>query len=268
MTNLNNVSNRLIYEKSPYLLQHAYNPVDWYPWRKEAFDKAKKEDKPIFLSIGYSTCHWCHVMERESFEDEEVAEILNKHYVSIKVDRDERPDIDHIYMEVCQLLTGSGGWPLTIIMTPDKEPFFVGTYFPKKSSYGHIGLKELLEKINDIWQKQRDKLLSSADSIIEVLSRTENKENKSTMNEDTIEKAYKSLSNNFDEKYGGVGAAPKFPMPHNIMFLLRYYRMTKEEKALKMTIKTLESMYRGGIYDHLGFGFSRYSTDKKWLVPH
>ena len=169
-------------------------------------------------------------------------------------------------MEVCQLLTGSGGWPLTIIMTPDKEP--LQAHISPKIKLWSYRTKRVLEKINDIWQKQRDKLLSSADSIIEVLSRTENKENKSTMNEDTIEKAYKSLSNNFDEKYGGVGAAPKFPMPHNIMFLLRYYRMTKEEKALKMTIKTLESMYRGGIYDHLGFGFSRYSTDKKWLVPH
>lgn len=206
-------------------------------------------------------------MERESFEDEEVADILNKYYVSIKVDREERPDIDHIYMEVCQLLTGSGGWPLTIIMTPDKEPFFAGTYFPKKSRYGYTGLIDLLNKIGDAWRNQRDKLLNSANSIIEALSKEENKD-KNALNEDIIHRAYKSLRSSFDEKYGGMGRAPKFPMPHNIMFLLRYYRMTKEEKALQMVIKTLESMYRGGIYDHIGFGFSRYSTDEKWLVPH
>lgn len=263
----NKQANKLIHEKSPYLLQHAHNPVDWFPWCEEAFMKAKSEDKPIFLSIGYSTCHWCHVMERESFEDEEVADILNKYYVSIKVDREERPDIDHIYMEVCQLLTGSGGWPLTIIMTPDKEPFFAGTYFPKKSRYGYTGLIDLLNKIGDAWRNQRDKLLNSANSIIEALSKEENKD-KNALNEDIIHRAYKSLRSSFDEKYGGMGRAPKFPMPHNIMFLLRYYRMTKEEKALQMVIKTLESMYRGGIYDHIGFGFSRYSTDEKWLVPH
>jgi len=207
-------------------------------------------------------------MERESFEDEEVADILNKYYVSIKVDREERPDIDHIYMEVCQLLTGSGGWPLTIIMTPDKEPFFAGTYFPKKSRYGLIGLIELLEKIKDMWKKERYKLLNSAESIIEVLSKEEIEQDKDAINDNILEIAYKQLANDFDEKYGGVGTAPKFPMPHNIMFLLRYYRMTKEENALKMAVKTLEAMYRGGIYDHLGFGFSRYSTDNKWLVPH
>lgn len=268
MTDNHLVPNRLINEKSPYLLQHAYNPVDWFPWSGEAFAKAKSEDKPIFLSIGYSTCHWCHVMERESFEDDEVADILNKHFVSIKVDREERPDIDHIYMEVCQLLTGSGGWPLTIIMTPDKEPFFAGTYFPKKSRYGYIGLMDLLCKINETWKNQRDELLRSADSIIGALSKEEGEEDKSSINEDMIQKAYKSLSGSFDEKYGGMGTAPKFPMPHNIMFLLRYYRIAKTEKALQMVIKTLESMYRGGIYDHIGFGFSRYSTDKKWLVPH
>lgn len=268
MFNSNRVPNRLIHEKSPYLLQHAYNPVDWYPWGKEAFDKAKDEDKPVFLSIGYSTCHWCHVMERESFEDEEVADILNKYYVSIKVDREERPDIDHIYMEVCQLLTGSGGWPLTIIMTPDKEPFFAGTYFPKKSRYGRIGLIELLEKISDMWKKERYKLLNSAESIIEALAKEESEKDKDAVDENMLRMAYEQLANNFDEKYGGFGTAPKFPMPHNIMFLLRYYKLTKEENALKMAVKTLEAMYRGGIYDHLGFGFSRYSTDDKWLVPH
>lgn len=261
-------TNRLIHEKSPYLLQHAYNPVDWFPWSDEAFTKAQSEDKPIFLSIGYSTCHWCHVMERESFEDDEVADILNKHFVSIKVDREERPDIDHIYMEVCQILTGSGGWPLTIIMTPDKKPFFAGTYFPKKSRYGYVGLIDLLNKISDAWRNQRDELLNSANRIIEALSTEEREKDENAVNEDMIHKAYRSLSSSFDEKYGGMGRAPKFPMPHNIMFLLRYYRITRTEKALQMVIKTLESMYRGGIYDHIGFGFSRYSTDDKWLVPH
>ncbi|SHI89581.1 thioredoxin domain-containing protein [Lutispora thermophila] len=264
----NKQANRLIYEKSPYLLQHAYNPVDWFPWCEAAFEKAKREDKPVFLSIGYSTCHWCHKIERESFEDEEVADILNKYYVSIKVDREERPDIDHIYMEVCQLLTGSGGWPLTIIMTPNKEPFFAGTYFPKKSIYGYRGLTDLLKKISDAWRNQRDELLNSAKSIIEALSREEYEVRKNAINEDMIYKAYNSIKSSFDEKYGGIGRAPKFPMPHNIMFLLRYYKMTREDKALQMAIKTLESMYRGGIYDHIGFGFSRYSTDEKWLVPH
>jgi len=207
-------------------------------------------------------------MERESFEDDEVADILNKNFVSIKVDREERPDIDHIYMEVCQILTGSGGWPLTIMMTPDKKPFFAGTYFPKKSRLGYTGLIALLNKISDAWQNQRDELLSSANRIIEILSSEEREEDKNTVNEDMLHKAYKSLSSSFDEKYGGMGKAPKFPMPHNIMFLLRYYRITKVEKALEMVIKTLESMYRGGIYDHIGFGFARYSTDDKWLVPH
>lgn len=267
MTN-NREPNRLIQEKSPYLLQHAYNPVNWMPWIPEAFEKAKREDKPIFLSIGYSTCHWCHVMERESFEDNEVAEILNQNYISIKVDREERPDIDHIYMEVCQILTGSGGWPLTIIMTPDKEPFFAGTYFPKRSKFGYTGLIDILARIHSIWEKDRGKALDSSRSIIEALSRQEMGETGEELSDDTLKRAYEILKGSFDEEYGGIGAAPKFPTPHNIMFLLRYYDITKDEGALRIAVKTLESMYRGGIYDHIGFGFSRYSTDRKWLVPH
>lgn len=261
--------NRLAYEKSPYLLQHAYNPVDWYPWCNEAFEKAKAEDKPIFLSIGYSTCHWCHVMEWESFEDEEVAQILNKYFISIKVDREERPDIDHIYMTVCQALTGHGGWPLTIIMTPDQKPFFAGTYFPKKSRHGMMGLMELLDRVRIAWQSNRDTLIDSAESIVDAMDFyfvLDN--NKEEFSKDFIDQAYIELKTSFDETYGGFGHSPKFPIPHNLSFLLRYWKLTREKKALEMVEKTLDSMYRGGIFDHIGYGFSRYSTDEKWLVPH
>lgn len=268
MTANNRISNRLAREKSPYLLQHANNPVDWYPWGDEAFAKSKAENKPIFLSIGYSTCHWCHVMERESFEDGEVAEILNKYFISIKVDREERPDIDHVYMNVCQKLTGSGGWPLTIVMTPDKEPFFAGTYFPKDSKYGYIGLIQLLEKINQLWINDKNSVLDSAKDITQSISKPEINEASCVLTEESLDRAFENLKNIFDDKYGGFRDAPKFPSPHTIMFLLRYYKMKKEQKALEMALKTLDSMYRGGIYDHIGFGFSRYSTDKKWLVPH
>jgi uncharacterized protein YyaL (SSP411 family) len=261
--------NRLIHEKSPYLLQHAHNPVDWYPWCDEAFQKAKAEDKPIFLSIGYSTCHWCHVMERESFEDKEVAEILNKHYISIKVDREERPDIDHIYMTVCQALTGHGGWPLTIFMTPDQKPFFAGTYFPKRGRQGMIGLMDLLDRIRKGWQSDRDTFADSASSIVDSMKSHFTIENSGDqLSKDTIDQAYRELKNSFDYKYGGFGYSPKFPTPHNLFFLLRYWKLTDEKEALDMVEKTLDGMYRGGIFDHIGYGFSRYSTDQKWLVPH
>jgi uncharacterized protein YyaL (SSP411 family) len=261
--------NRLIHEKSPYLLQHAHNPVDWYPWCDEAFEKAKAEDKPIFLSIGYSTCHWCHVMERESFEDKEVAEILNKHYISIKVDREERPDIDHIYMTVCQALTGHGGWPLTIIMTPEQKPFFAGTYFPKSGRQGMIGLMELLDRIRKGWQSDRDGFVDTASSIVDSMQSHFTMENKGDqLSKDTIDQAYRELKSSFDNRYGGFGYSPKFPMPHNLFFLLRYWKLTDEKEALDMVEKTLDGMYRGGIFDHIGYGFSRYSTDQKWLVPH
>src|SRR3990170_2221406 len=222
--------NRLINEKSPYLLQHANNPVDWYPWGEEAFEKARKENKPIFLSIGYSTCHWCHVMERESFEDPEVANLMNEVFVSIKVDREERPDIDSIYMTVCQMMTGSGGWPLTIIMTPDKKPFFAGTYFPKDSRFGRIGMTQLVPRIKEIWTTKRDE--------------------------------------RFDTVHGGFGRAPKFPTQHNLLFLLRYWKRAGNEEALEIVEKTLQAMRLGGIYDHVGFGFHRYSTDAEWFLPH
>ncbi len=263
----NRQANRLIHEKSPYLLQHAYNPVDWFPWCEEAFQKAKSEEKPIFLSIGYSTCHWCHVMERESFEDEEVASLLNENFVSIKVDREERPDVDHVYMTVCQALTGHGGWPLSIFMTPDKKPFFTGTYFPKHDRMSLPGFKTILEKIAAAWKQRKEELLASGEKITNVLTETFPEADRGT-DEEVIHRAFEELNYSFDSVYGGFGSAPKFPTPHNIMFLLRYWYFTGSSHALEMAEKTLDSMYRGGIYDHIGFGFSRYSTDRKWLVPH
>lgn len=261
--------NRLINEKSPYLLQHAYNPVDWYPWCDEAFEKAKIEDKPIFLSIGYSTCHWCHVMEKESFEDEEVAKILNENFIPIKVDREERPDIDTVYMTICQAMTGHGGWPLTIIMTPDKKPFFAGTYIPKHSRYGRIGLIELLQKVVEIWKENKDKVISLAEQITSEIKEAIEKVEKGNIIDETIfTLAYKELEENFDPEYGGFGEAPKFPTPHNLMFLLRYWKRTGNAKAIDMVEQTLKGMWLGGIYDQIGFGFHRYSTDRKWLVPH
>jgi uncharacterized protein YyaL (SSP411 family) len=261
--------NRLINEKSPYLLQHAYNPVDWYPWCDEAFEKAKIEDKPIFLSIGYSTCHWCHVMEKESFEDEEVAKILNENFIPIKVDREERPDIDTVYMTICQAMTGHGGWPLTIIMTPDKKPFFAGTYIPKHSRYGRIGLIELLQKVVEIWKENKDKVISLAEQITSEIKEALEKVEKGNIIDETIfTLAYKELEENFDPEYGGFGEALKFPTPHNLMFLLRYWKRTGNAKAIDMVEQTLKGMWLGGIYDQIGFGFHRYSTDRKWLIPH
>lgn len=261
------MSNRLSKEKSPYLLQHGENPVDWYPWREEAFQKAKQEDKPVFLSIGYSTCHWCHVMAHESFENQEVAEILNRDFVSIKVDREERPDVDAVYMSVCQAVTGSGGWPLTIIMTPDQEPFFAGTYFPRRSTYGHMGLVDILERVAHLWKTERQSVLKIGKDITSAISSAQNPGNGEPSRE-LIEKAYDQLKQRFDHKWGGFGPAPKFPTPHNLLFLMRYFSVTQEKAAMTMVTATLEDMARGGIHDHIGGGFSRYSTDHKWLVPH
>lgn len=264
-----NKSNRLINEKSPYLIQHAYNPINWYPWGEEAFEDAKKEDKPIFLSIGYSTCHWCHVMAHESFEDENVAAILNKFFISIKLDREERPDVDSVYMTVCQALTGSGGWPLTIIMTPDQKPFFAGTYFPKTSRYGIPGLIEILESVAIQWKNSKEKLINSSDNILKELGKFFVSESNDTkLSEKNLKNGYNQLLKSFDIKYGGFSPAPKFPTPHKLMFLLRYYKMYDETNALEMVETTLGSMYRGGLFDHIGYGFSRYSTDDKYLVPH
>ncbi|WP_029791581.1 thioredoxin domain-containing protein [Metaclostridioides mangenotii] len=267
--NIKRQANKLIDEKSPYLLQHAYNPVYWYPWGEEAFKKAKAEDKPIFLSIGYSTCHWCHVMEKESFEDDEVAEILNREYVSIKVDREERPDVDSVYMSVCQAMTGSGGWPMTIVMTPDKKPFFAGTYIPKQNMYGRLGIIELLGKISYMWENEHHKLLKSSDEIVEHLKGTTSKSlGNSMLSKNLIDDSYKVFEEIFDSKYGGFGEAPKFPSPQNLIFLLKYYKLEGNNKALEIAEKTLQGMYRGGMFDHVGYGFSRYSTDEKWLAPH
>ena len=260
--------NKLSKEKSPYLLQHASNPVDWYPWGEEVFSKAQKENKPIFLSIGYSTCHWCHVMAHESFEDEHVAKLMNEVFISIKVDREERPDIDKIYMTVCQMMTGSGGWPLTIIMTPDKKPFFAGTYFPKERRFGRIGLIDLIKRVKNLWNNNKDEILNSADQITITLQNIDQEAPGDRFSEILLKKAYDQLKNQFDEKNGGFSERPKFPTPHNILFLLRYWKRTGKKKTLEMVEKTLHAMRRGGIYDHIGFGIHRYSTDSTWLVPH
>ena len=261
------MSNRLKDEKSPYLLQHKDNPVDWYPWCDEAFEKARKEEKPIFLSIGYSSCHWCHVFAHESFEDEEIAKILNKYFISVKVDREERPDIDNVYMSVCQAFTGSGGWPTSIFMTADKKPFFAGTYFPKTSRGRMIGFKELLLIIHDKWENNRSVLLRQSDDIINHL-KSYNSTSSESSDKSLIEDAVKLFSATYDEKNGGFGKAPKFPTPHNIIFLLSYYERYKNIHCLNMAEHTLTQMFRGGIFDHIGYGFCRYSTDERFLVPH
>ncbi|WP_338037935.1 thioredoxin domain-containing protein [Methanosarcina horonobensis] len=260
--------NRLINEKSPYLLQHAYNPVDWYSWGKEAFEKARTENKPVFLSIGYSTCHWCHVMAHESFEDEEVAELMNDAFVSIKVDREERPDIDNIYMTVCQIILGRGGWPLNIIMTPGKKPFFAGTYIPKKSRFNQTGMLELVPRIKEIWNQQYEDVLDSAEKITSTIQNMIAESAGEGLGEEIIEEAYDEMLNSFDAEYGGFEGAPKFPTPHKISFLLRYWRRSGNPEALHMVEHTLDNMRSGGIYDHLGSGFHRYSTDNMWLLPH
>lgn len=260
--------NRLQHEKSPYLLQHQHNPVDWYPWGEEAFEKAQRENKPIFLSIGYSTCHWCHVMERESFESDDVAGLMNETFVSIKVDREERPDIDGIYMTVCQMMTGSGGWPLTIIMTPEKKPFFAATYIPRANKWGRAGMLDLVPRIREIWAQRQDEIQMSADQITEALMQSGAHSSGDDLRQDTLRKAFEHFSQNFDEFHGGFGNAPKFPTPHNFLLLLRYWKRSNDPKALQMVEETLRAMRAGGIYDHLGFGFHRYSTDPRWLVPH
>lgn len=261
------MSNHLKNATSPYLLQHAENPVDWYPWCKQAFEKAKSEDKPIFLSIGYSTCHWCHVMAHESFEDKKTAEILNQYFVSIKIDREERPDIDSVYMSVCQAFTGSGGWPMSIFMTWDKKPFFAGTYFPPKSHYGMPGFPDLLDVIVSQWNNNRRKLLQSAEQIITHLKSAESGD-KNIDDEELIKRAMQIFSESFDEINGGFSSAPKFPTPHNLLFLMLYAKHKQDSDALKMAEKTLLQMRKGGIFDHIGYGFSRYSTDKYFLAPH
>lgn len=259
--------NHLQAEKSPYLLQHIENPVDWYPWGKEAFEKATSEDRPIFLSVGYSTCHWCHVMAHESFEDTEVAALLNQGFVPIKVDREERPDVDAVYMSVCHALTGSGGWPLTVIMTPEQKPFFAGTYFPKNRRYAQPGLVDILSQILQLWKNKKEQLLQAGEQIALSLIQ-EKKSLGKEPDKNLLHKGYRLYQSQFDPKWGGFGTAPKFPAPHNLLFLMRYAALEEEPRALAMAEKTLDSMARGGIHDQFGGGFSRYSTDDKWLAPH
>ena len=265
------MGSHLINETSPYLLQHASNPVDWYPWCSEAFERARKEDKPVFLSIGYSTCHWCHVMAHESFENAVTAKVLNDSFIAIKVDREERPDIDNVYMSVCQAFTGSGGWPMSIFMTWDKKPFFAGTYFPAYPRYGMPGFNSLLNTVKEQWESNRNSLLKSAGQVVSQLKRQE----QGSKNPDSVgegdslyNKAFNIFAETFDSVAGGFGTAPKFPSAHNILFLILYAKQNNNEKAFGMASKTLIQMRKGGIFDHIGYGFSRYSTDQYFLVPH
>ena len=263
-------TNRLANEKSPYLLQHAHNPVDWYPWGKEAFEKAKKENKPIFLSIGYSTCHWCHVMEKESFSNPEIAKLMNDNFVSIKVDREERPDVDRVYMNFVVTSTGSGGWPMTVLLTPDLKPFWGGTYFPPDAKYGMPGLKQIIPQIAQAWQKDREKVVASANDITQQLQKmvAVAPEAGTELEKGALAKGYQQLAAGFDERLGGFGSAPKFPQPVNLNFLLHYQHRTGEKQALEMALTTLRQIAKGGMHDQLGGGFHRYSTDERWFLPH
>ena len=261
------MGNRLKGQSSPYLRQHAENPVNWYPWCDEAFERAEKEDKPVFLSVGYSTCHWCHVMAHESFENQEIADILNQNFISVKVDREERPDIDSVYMSVCQAFTGSGGWPMSIFMTPAQKPFFAGTYFPPESGPYGTGFMELLTMIAGKWRSDKESLLNSADQIVASLN-SGKKSGKPENGGSLPERGASLFEQSFDKEYGGFGAAPKFPSPHNLIFLMLYAKLYKDNRAQRQVYTTLEQMRRGGIFDHIGFGFARYSTDRYFLVPH
>lgn len=260
--------NRLQFEKSPYLLQHKNNPVDWYPWCDEAFEKAASENKPIFLSIGYATCHWCHVMEHESFEDEEIAKLLNDTFINIKVDREERPDIDSTYMTVCQMVTGHGGWPLTIIMTPDKKPFFAGTYIPKEPRFQRVGLKQLIPGIAGMWKYEPEKIKKASSSIQDGFDKSLHFEKGVFPGLEAVDFAAEQLTKRYDNEHGGFGGSPKFPSPHNLNFLLRQWYATGEERFKNSVEHTLTKMRLGGIWDHVGYGFHRYSTDEEWLLPH
>jgi hypothetical protein len=260
--------NRLISEKSPYLLQHAYNPVDWYPWGEEAFEKARTEDRPVFLSIGYSTCHWCHVMERESFEDPEIARMMNETFVCIKVDREERPDVDSVYMAACQMISGTGGWPLTIFMMPDKRPFFATTYVPKETMYGRIGMKDLIPNIEKVWKFHRDKTENIAEKVVSALQEATCESQEGNPSQKVMYDAFDRLVDSYDDRYGGFGQAPKFPTPSKLCLLLRYWNLTWDARALDMVERTLRMIRAGGIFDHVGFGFHRYSTDQAWIIPH
>jgi uncharacterized protein len=265
-------TNRLAHEKSPYLLQHAHNPVDWHAWGPEAFEKARAENKPIFLSIGYSTCHWCHVMEHESFESESIAEILNQHYVPIKVDREERPDVDRIYMTFVQATTGSGGWPMSVWLTPELQPFFGGTYFPPQNRFGHPGFASILTQIADAWQNDREQILTSARDVVKQLAQHVSVEpahaGGPAIDTAALDSGFQIFRRTFDSHMGGFGSAPKFPRPSVYQFLLRYHLRAKSQEALNMVLLTLREMTKGGMNDQLGGGFHRYSVDERWFVPH
>ncbi len=263
-------TNRLIHQKSPYLLMHAHNPVDWYAWGEAAFEKAGREQKPIFLSVGYYTCHWCHVMERESFSDPAIAEIMNRYFVSIKVDREERPDVDRIYLSFVEATTGSGGWPMSVFLTPDRKPFFGGTYFPTEDRYERPGFRTLLLRVAEAWQKDREKILQSADQLTQELQKLANANvgDSSQLRSSVLDKAYEQIRASYDRTHGGFGTAPKFPRPVVFNFLLRYYARTGQKDALEITLHSLRAIARGGIHDHIGGGFHRYSTDDRWHLPH
>ncbi len=262
------MANRLSGSKSPYLLQHAENPVDWYPWGAEAFEKAEAEDKPILLSIGYSACHWCHAMARESFSDPETAALINRHFIPVKVDREERPDVDAVYMNVCHAMTGEGGWPLHLLLTPGKKPFFAGTYYPKKDKNGHIGFQTLLKSAADAWQEHRQAVVDTAGKIADVLGREEEGMYTETIAADAAEEAAEELSQSFDKEWGGFGDAPKFPMPQIPLFLLTYGRKYAHAESRMMAEKTLQKIHDGGLCDHVGGGYFRYATDSAWKIPH
>jgi len=263
------MANHLISEKSPYLQQHAHNPVDWYPWAEAAFEKARTEDKPIFLSVGYSTCHWCHVMERESFESEELAAILNRWFVPVKVDREERPDVDRIYMTFVQASTGAGGWPMSVFLTPELKPFFGGTYFPPDSRYGRPGFGAILHRIAEAWRNERGRIVqSSADVLAQLEQYTGGGPSTGMPDQTALDSAFQYFRRTYDSAHGGFGGAPKFPRPVVFNFLLRYYVRSRREEALEMTLDTLRAMANGGMHDQLGGGFHRYSVDERWFVPH
>ena len=272
-TKISEHTNRLAQEKSPYLLQHAHNPVDWYPWGEEAFAKARKENKPIFLSVGYSTCHWCHVMAHESFENDEVAAIMNREFVNIKVDREERPDVDRVYMTFVQATTGGGGWPMSVWLTPDLKPFVGGTYFPPEERYGQPAFKNVLERIATAWKEDHDKIVEQGSKIVEALRESQSAAPaEGKVDTAVLDAAYKQLDRSYDPKEGGFGNAPKFPRPVTLNFLSRFYardpKSDSGKHALNMALFTLRKMAAGGMHDHIGGGFHRYSVDRYWHVPH
>lgn len=263
--------NRLAGETSPYLLQHAHNPVDWYPWGEEAFARAREEDKPVLVSIGYAACHWCHVMERESFEKQEVAALMNKHFINIKVDREERPDVDHIYMDAVQAISGSGGWPLNVFLTPDRKPFYGGTYFPPRRAFNRASWSEVLTSLADAWQNRREEMLAQGENLLQHLKASNDfgiSAGGDRQTAEAMDTAFENLVKQADKTWGGFGRAPKFPQTFAINFLLRHHHYSKSGPALEQALLSLRKMMQGGIFDHLGGGFARYSTDTEWLVPH